>query len=89
MITKTHIFAVLFLLTEVLTQVGQRCCKTFDQTNTICLTCPTGSILNGNTCIINIDGCLNYLNCYSCSACSVGYKLVNDKFNGQAVSTCQ
>ena len=89
MIKKTSILALLLFLAEVITQADKKCCESYDKTNALCLTCPLGSFLSGNNCIIAIEGCQNYINCFSCSACSDGYKLVDDQFNGQPIKKCQ
>ena len=83
------IIAQIITHTQTQTQTQSKCCQSYDKTNSFCLTCPLASILSGNNCIIAIEGCQQYLDCFSCGLCADGYKLVDGQFNGQKVKTCQ
>ena len=52
------------------------------------MSCPANTFLSGNNCIISIEGCQVYADCFSCTQCQTEYKLVDSEFNSLKVKTC-
>ena len=69
-------------------QISKKCCQSYDKSNTLCLTCPDGSNYFGNNCIMDLEGCAQYADCFSCSQCADGFKMTDSVFNGVKVQRC-
>ena len=54
MLKTLQIITFVLLWQYIVTQTTKKCCQTYDKTNTLCLTCPTGTFLSGNNCIVTI-----------------------------------
>lgn len=67
MIKQTKIWVLIFILSQIYCQSSDlSCCQSLDNTNTICMSCTDGTFLSGNNCIVNINGCSKYSNCFTC-----------------------
>lgn len=82
------ILVLLFLISLASGQKEKKCCLTYDKTNSFCLTCPEGTYLSGNNCIVDIPNCQLYSECFNCAICSDGYKLVDTEVNGLKTKKC-
>lgn len=88
--TSFTTFLLLFLIASAHTQsTDKKCCQAYDPLGTVCKTCPPGTYYSGNNCIIDIDNCVTYEDCFSCSACSPGFKLVDTQVNNLKTKKCQ
>lgn len=85
---KLCIFYFVLLIFQVCSQIDKRCCASYDATNIICLTCPPSTFLSGNNCIVNINGCQTYTDCFTCSACAKNMNLVDTQINTVKTKKC-
>lgn len=85
--TTTALFFLLLCMAS--TQAGPKCCESYDKAGTACLSCPVNTYFSGNNCIIDIDGCQEYADCFSCNACVDGYVLIDATLNSMKTKKCQ
>lgn len=84
--TKTALFVLLLYVAA--SQTSPKCCDSYDKAGTACLSCPVNTYFSGNNCIIDIDGCLEYADCFSCSACADDYVLSDATVNSFKTKKC-
>lgn len=83
---------VIFLLTAFVVlggcQQSKKCCDSYDKSQLLCLTCPDGAYYYGNNCIMDLEGCAQYSDCFDCSQCADGFKQVEKMLNGIKTNRC-
>ena len=86
---EKKILTLFLLIIATLSQItDKKCCLTYDSTGNKCLTCPTGTYLSTNNCYIAIESCAFYENCFTCSQCVSGYRLIDAEVNGMKTKKC-
>lgn len=74
----------------LLTPSTSQCCLAMDPTHQYCLSCPQGTHLYQDNCLLDIAGCTGYAvgNGFDCEVCETGWRIVEVQRSGYVSRRC-